>query len=462
MQIRDLGPPTYTFSGVLTAADIKRYIALPFHVPAHTTCVKIEFRFDPLSVRGIENKIAVSLYEPDGAFRGTSYGGQNRKTIRMGPDDTDPGFFAGPLPSGQWKAELDTFMIAPGSPVSYKMYITLSDGPEPGERNASKFPVQAIGRKGGWYRGDLHLHSCHSDGDLSIADLLRLARQHSLDFVALTDHNNVTQLHDAGIDDVNDLVIIPGMELSTYYGHALSLGVTKWIDWRVGQNGWTMQDAADEIHADGGILVAAHPGEVGDPACPGCRWLFADLMPGGLDAVEVWNGPWDHVRAKNEISLQNWYRRVSAGHRLAATAGSDAHCAVRYGAHPGFNLIRADELSAKGLLDGLRRRHVMLTSGPRLWIEAPLPDGGVAIMGDTIPAAGKVVSVVVRWADAPSGAEVRLISDGYMQLEWPANGEGKLAAEAFAMYSIGVELRSAGGSLLALANPLYSEANPAL
>jgi hypothetical protein len=448
-------PPTYVFAGRLTVADFKRHIPLPFHVLAGTTGLYIEFQFDPWKVSGIKNKVTFSLYEPDGAFRGTSIGGANRKAIGVGLGGADEGFFSGPLPPGEWTAELDTFMILPGLPIDYEMRIWLSDQAESGKQSRVRFPRPPVRRQASWYRGDLHLHTHHSDGHMSVAELLGMARQHGLDFVALTDHNNVTQLYHSDLDDVDDVAIIPGMELSTYYGHALSLGTTKWFDWRIGRNGRRMQDAADEIHAQEGLLVAAHPGNAGDPSCTGCRWLFDQFMPGALDAVEVWNGRWDNPRAKNEIGLQIWYSWLSAGHRLPATAGTDAHRTTSYREGSGFSLIWADELSAEALLKGLRRGHVMLSSGPRLWIEASLPSGEVAIMGDVIPAVDCLVPVTIRWAGAPAGAEVRLVVDGYVQAEWPIDTKGERRVEALALRSVGAELRSAQGSLVALTNPIY-------
>lgn len=40
-----------------------------------------------------------------------------------------------------------------------------------------------------WYRGDCHVHSHHSDGELSPARLAAEARAAGLHFLATTDHN---------------------------------------------------------------------------------------------------------------------------------------------------------------------------------------------------------------------------------------------------------------------------------
>ena len=445
--------PIYVFTGELTCTDHRRYLALPFHVPADTTHLHLDFQFVPWKVNGAKNVISLSLYEPDGAFRGCHHEAIDAMHVEVGAGSAVEGFFPGPLPPGEWIAELASFAILPGSPVHYELKIGLSCNAEPEVQHQSRFPRPTVRQQPGWYRGDLHVHTRHSDGVLSVAEFASMVRQRGLDFVALTDHNNVTQLYHPDLDGVYDLAIIPGMELTTYYGHALALGTTGWFDWRIGRNGRKIQQAADEIHARGGLFVAAHIAAIGDPVCTGCKWLFQRFMPGGLDAVEIWNETWAH--SNNEISLQVWYSWLNAGHRLPATAGSDAHGYQSYEAGPGFNVIWAEALSADGILDGLRRGHVMLSSGPRLWIEAPLPTGAVAMMGDAIPAGDGVVPITVRWEDAPAGATARLVVDGDVQASWVAGSARSQTVEVMGLRWVVAELRSAQGLMLALTNPIY-------
>ncbi|SCE63337.1 hypothetical protein GA0115261_121973 [Streptomyces sp. OspMP-M43] len=53
------------------------------------------------------------------------------------------------------------------------------------------FPsARAVGRGPAWYRGDCHIHSVHSDGELSPEELVVRARAARLDFIATTEHNS--------------------------------------------------------------------------------------------------------------------------------------------------------------------------------------------------------------------------------------------------------------------------------
>jgi hypothetical protein len=65
---------------------------------------------------------------------------------------------------------------------------------------------------------DLHVHSTFSDGTLTPAELVTRAKQFNLSAIALTDHDTI-----AGIPEIveagkkEDIEIVPGVELSTFY-----------------------------------------------------------------------------------------------------------------------------------------------------------------------------------------------------------------------------------------------------
>lgn len=65
-----------------------------------------------------------------------------------------------------------------------------------------------------WYRGELHLHTNHSDAKASLNDMVAAAKEHGLDFIVLGDHNTVSSHKD--IPRVG-FPIIPGMELTTFH-----------------------------------------------------------------------------------------------------------------------------------------------------------------------------------------------------------------------------------------------------
>ena len=64
----------------------------------------------------------------------------------------------------------------------------------------------------GWYRGDFHAPTRHSDGALTPCELLDAARHAGLNFFAITDHNTIDAVPHFGNPD--DILVIPGMEVT--------------------------------------------------------------------------------------------------------------------------------------------------------------------------------------------------------------------------------------------------------
>ncbi|NFG62946.1 PHP domain-containing protein [Clostridium sp. CMCC3677] len=70
------------------------------------------------------------------------------------------------------------------------------------------------------YKIDFHVHTSCSDGLLSPVEVVKRAKQNSVSYLAITDHDTLSGL-DAGIKCGNelDVKIIPGIELSTQYNN---------------------------------------------------------------------------------------------------------------------------------------------------------------------------------------------------------------------------------------------------
>ena len=65
---------------------------------------------------------------------------------------------------------------------------------------------------------DLHNHSICSDGRFTPKEVIKLAKDTSLNFIALTDHDTVSGLDEAFIEAKNlNINFVPGIELSTEY-----------------------------------------------------------------------------------------------------------------------------------------------------------------------------------------------------------------------------------------------------
>ena len=306
----------------------------------------------------------------------------------------------------------------------------------------------------GWYRGELHSHTYHSDATgRTVAELVQMARGEGLDFIFLTDHNTTAGLAEMDALAADDLLTAGGIELTTFWGHALCLGTRDWVDWRVRPNSGEMERIAAATYGRGQVFVIAHPQSPGDPACTGCSWRFGDMMPGNAEVVEIWNGPWGGD-SNNEPSLALWYDWLNQGQRLAATAGTDTHSSRDYAARPGFNVVYAEALTEAALLKAIRAGRLYMSAGPRLGLEARGEGGERWTMGDT---AARPATFTAGWAGCPDGARLRVMANGRSLAEQPAAGEGSYTwamAPGDADWVV-VEIRDAGGELLAISNPIY-------
>ena len=442
-------------SGTLTARDAKRHVPHSFAVPAGATQIALSLSFTPVAQSGLANMLTLTLFDPDG-FRGARHRGGSQHAVVISDTAATPGYLAGPLPAGEWVVQIDTHRIMPGAPVHYKLDIAIST-----ETEAPMTHVLPEGRRNGgrdrgtgWYRGDLHSHTDHSDaGERTVADLIAAAQDAGLDFLFVTDHNTTSTLAALETIDSGDLLVAGGMELTTFWGHALVLGTRRWIDWRFRPGDGGIERVAMNADTAGELFIIAHPNAGGDPLCTGCAWRFGEMMPGTARLVEVWNGPWGGD-SNNEASLALWYDWLNQGRRMVATVGSDTHSAADYAAGPSFAVVYTDELSEAALLRAIAAGHLYLSSGPALTLDARAGDGTRAMMGDSI---GQDATFEASWQACPPGATLRIIANGCLLHAQDATEPGihRWSMAPRAASWVTAELRSAAGELLAVTNPIF-------
>lgn len=443
------------FEETLTHKDAKQHIGHYFDLPAGASRLNIHFTFAPARVGDIRNMLTLTLFDPAG-FRGAGHRGGAKHQVSLSSTDATPGYRPGPLPPGLWMIEIDTHMILPDEPCQYKLEITAETNREPvrtirAREDAVENAVRFTDRGTGWYRGDLHTHTVHSDGHKTVPELVEISRQHGLDFIVVTDHNTVAGLAEIDQSSRSDLLVLGGMELTTFWGHALCLTTRDWIDWRVGPER-SMAEIARTTLADDRLFIIAHPCKEGDPICTGCNWRYADMMPGPGRHIEVWNH--NTLEARNEAALALWYSWLNQGYQMVATAGTDAHDLTEYSAHPLLNVIYVDSLTEQTIIEALRCGHLYLSAGPVLEFTGLTAQGQVMV-GDILT--GPTATLTLEWDNCPVNARLRVIVDGQLWAEWDASQNGcrswKLSAGQARWCA--VEVRSVSDKLIALTNPIF-------
>jgi hypothetical protein len=328
-----------------------------------------------------------------------------------------------------------------------------------------------------WYRGDCHVHTRLSvAGELTPAQV-RLEAV-GLDFIAITEHNRVEplgQIDDPELDFLNDLLVMTGQEVVTSRGHWLAVGLPAGmpVDPDHGTDGERLQGCLDEVHAVGGMCVAAHP------FAPYPTGMFTYGYD-GFDAIEVWNGRWsgpDAWQADNEAALSQWRELLAAGARngdwLPAMANSDAHRSGQLrGPH---NVVLAETLTPQGVLAGLRAGHSWLAESTSVDLIAtaqvtdvrrrPIDDSSPTIVGprastfgERLITEGWPVRVSVAVLGVPSGVVTLHTNEGPVYRDSvPDEGSGTLhwTTGAANPEYVCIEVRHPDGRMAALSNPIF-------
>jgi hypothetical protein len=282
---------------------------LPVEVGPGTAGLRVELEYE----RADGAVLDLGCLGPDG-FRGWSGGA--RESFVIGQDAATPGYLPGELEAGTWQVMIGVHRVPPGG-VRYQVTASTASAsasaltvpaapPVPGERPARRGLPASAGRR--WLAGDLHTHTVHSDGVLTVAELAVLATERGLDFIAVTDHNTVS--HHAELAAVGrryGITLVPGQEVTTDGGHAGAFGDVGWIDFRRAPDEWL-----DATEAGGGLLSVNHP--FAGPV----SWTHP--MRRRPPLVEVWHWSWLDLRWTTPLA---WWLAWDA--TAIPVGGSDWH-----------------------------------------------------------------------------------------------------------------------------------------
>lgn len=319
-------------------------------------------------------------------------------------------------------------------------------------------PTRLAGRGCGWYRGDCHVHSVYSDGELTPEQLAAGARTAELDFLATTEHNN-SDAHGAWSRHVgDDLLVILGEEVTTRSGHwlALSIPPQQVVDWRYGVRNQVVDRHLEQVHRAGGLCVAAHP------HAPYASGTFMYPFQ-GFDVVEVWNGLWTSDlpwNADNEAALAEWGRSLAAdihqGRWRPAMGNSDTHLEGQIGIP--HTVVLAEDLSADAILAGIHagRSWIAESAAVELSVTASAGDHSAGI-GERLKAGDEQFVVRVDVRGVPSGTVSFHTEKGKVHREsLSGTGSGTVEWHTSAEESafVRIEVRHTEGHMAALSNPI--------
>ena len=470
--LRAAPQPAYTLTGSLRYQDFQGYKLLPFEVPPGTKRLTVELSY---TARDQGTILDVGLFDPE-RFRGWSASFKSSFTISE--VDATPSYLPGPLPPGTWKLLLGVPSIRPGVTSEYTLKVFLASSREPSP--AAGLPPSVIRSESGWYRGDLHAHTGHSDGScLSLGGkrvpcpefkLLQAAAARGLDFLAVTDHNT-TSTYNAlrqWQPYFDTLALLRGREITTYHGHANIYGTSQFIDFRLGDEGRTVRTLLEQVHRAGAILSINHPRIPSGENCTGCGWTSKPTTDfSQVDAIEVVNGS-DADTPTSGIPF--WEEQLNQGYRITGIGGSDDHHAAtepENGDAVGVptTVVYARELSESSILQGIKAGHVYLKlkgpEGADVFFTATHREQN-AIVGDNLHATeGEQIHFAVQVVGG-QGNTVEIVHNGLPErLLADPDVHDPAEIKVFDVTADGgrhwyrINLRAPDGTLLALTNPIY-------
>jgi sugar phosphate isomerase/epimerase len=448
-------------------------------------------------------QLFLALFDPH-EYRGTRMNpagtGDITLELRLDEHEAGPGALPGPLRAGRWRAMIDIERTietadyelaiiagaaepaaARGTGAGQAMTLNGAHAPSPATLGtADPGPGTPAARGPGWYRGELHAHSWHSDGKVPVAQVVEAARAYGLDFLALTDHfTNAGWPEVVALGD-SDLAILRGLELTGHAGHANLHGLSGWVNVypdgpaidatgqavpvQAGATDWDINAVARAAHEQGGLFCVNHAfaGDLGW-RYHGFDWDLADMM----EIYHHLEGP------HNALQLGLWDEQLRQGRRIVGVAGTDSHHPrdARHRLGQCFTYVQAPDLSEAGIIAGLRSGRVYASVGPRLDFWAEGAEGTRVEMGGTV-APGSPLRLGFALHDLRFPAQVFLLKNGYFHESLAVEptgtdearevtftdipeGSGYFRVEVYAASPQEQRVYRHPAALLALTNPIF-------
>jgi hypothetical protein len=332
--------------------------------------------------------------------------------------------------------------------------------------------AHVINPAAGWYRGDLHAHTHHSDGHYAPRELVEVAREAGLDFLAITDHNGFKAFAD--LEPPADLVILPGVEVSLVEGHFNVFGMEESVPWLDMIWGADWQYPSQDRYESTTVLMrqAQEQGflnSINHPLLKPWEWNDGATRLQHLHCLEIWNDPsWPENQFANPQAVALWTEWLNAGYRITAVGGSDYHRPAPFPDQdkPPERLglpstwVYAGALSGAAILGGLRRRRAYVSMGPQATFVAEL-QGTQYMMGDDLGERREHVVFKATVSGCEGETTLRLVRNGDVVAEVDEPGDAgsleygeDLDPATPAWHRLDVLDRR--GQILLVTNPVYS------
>ncbi|OAN11125.1 hypothetical protein A3K86_19350 [Photobacterium jeanii] len=315
-----------------------------------------------------------------------------------------------------------------------------------------------------WYCGDLHAHTCLSDGHNSLLAAAKIIEQQHLDFFFLTEHN----ICHPQLPLLANTLVLPGVEVTTDQGHfnvhgphrGLAMQNADYSSEALIKQGLSLI-APDETSA---FVGAASQGSISinHPMMKPWHWYYNAMPLAQVNTMEVCCDPtWSTSPQATEGALQVLSALWNAGHRIAGVGGSDSHLEPHernpqaeepslYGDPATY--VYANGLSGEGILAGLRAGHVYFERkcGLRFAINR-----GQLLPGQD--AGDQAVDYCLSVDDEFHDYQAELVADGKVIARYSISKDTTSFRVDMSQYAwLRIDIRRTDGEFEGLINPIYN------
>lgn len=482
-----------------------------FAVPSAGSHLSMDFDTEP----ELAMLMYVLLTAPDGSVRLFKQLGHGERRLCLGPDSlqTSLGGVAGPIDAGTWRLRFyvaaqylkqmaadrvytlriiiqdkpmdiqesvgendwagGIYGAAPPGRLQEGRLETISDwrgqagGYEIAPCSRSARPCSGGSACGRWYKGDFHTHTHLSDGKETVRSAMEKAVRMGLDFYVPTEHN---VLHTGW--PAADILIIPGVEITTQKGHMNLFGVDRMpgklleiLENMDSPRTWPLLlNTLTEAERYGWTASINHP------FLTQWQWLHEAAPLAAFSCMEIINDPtYPPGPGANDRAIRFLDLLWQDGHRIYGIGGSDSHNKENewYDGADGPSIagdpgtwVYSTELTQEKILHGLRCGHVYVSRFCTLDIRISGEDRDY-LPGDEISGAGFINyhMEINGLREKPlvyrvyNGKKIPLEVTGVRPCVYSINDMMELGHEPWEW--LRMEVRRSDGTFLAYVNPVY-------
>lgn len=221
---------------------------------------------------------------------------------------------------------------------------------------------------------DLHLHTsasqCYKNKNVSVEDILNEAINQKLDIVAITDHNDISNIEEAReYAKGKNISVFPGIEITAKGGHILAIfdldypikrlddflpvvGITKALRGKHNALADDFEVVLEKIDEYNGLAIAAHADEKSGfliSISQGTHRIriYSNKFLNGLELIDSGN-----IKKYSKDSTPNYKRKI------ACIQSSDSHNLSEIGRR--FCYLKMDEVGLEGLRQALLDHEVKI------------------------------------------------------------------------------------------------------